>query len=259
MTLFYQDKAIKLFCGDFLKVNDEDIGLVDLIVTSPPYNLGIEYDTHDDNMTYAKYMDEFSNGWLKKALDLVKSEGGRLCLNLPFGVSLEGESKPLSVDVLEIARGLGWKYRGAIFWQKMPPAGYAFGTIGNAQAPYVPCRVEVILVLYADIWKKRTYKQSDISMNDFMSWSSSIWKIQGERKTYHPAPFPLELPQRCIKLFSYEGDVVLDPFVGSGTTLLACRSTNRVGIGVDISEKYCQVSKDRLSKVSTTGIEEIFG
>jgi site-specific DNA-methyltransferase (adenine-specific) len=89
---------------------------------------------------------------------------------------------------------------------------------------------------------------SDITRDEFIEWTSGIWSFSGEsrKKIGHPAPFPLELPKRCIKLFSFVGDTVLDPFLGSGTTLLACALLNRRGIGVEIDRKYCELAKKRL-------------
>lgn len=81
-----------------------------------------------------------------------------------------------------------------------------------------------------------------------MEWTSGVWNFPGESKKRvgHPAPFPLELPKRCIKLFSFVGDVVLDPFLGSGTTLVACAKLGRKGIGVEIDRNYCEIAKQRL-------------
>ena len=119
----------------------------------------------------------------------------------------------------------------------------------SASAPYVIAPVEVIVVLYKNQWKKaEVARQSDITREEFLAWTNGVWEFSGEskKKVGHPAPFPIELPRRCIKLFSYVGDTVLDPFVGSGATLLACLQTNRIGIGVDIDTKYCEISKRRL-------------
>lgn len=111
--------------------------------------------------------------------------------------------------------------------------------------------VEMIAVLYKKRWKKDSgSKKSDITKQEFMDWTNGVWTFAGESKTRvgHPAPFPIELPKRCIKLFAYERDIVLDPFLGSGSTLIACAMTNRKGIGIEIDEKYCEIAKHRLIK-----------
>ena len=109
--------------------------------------------------------------------------------------------------------------------------------------------VELIIVLYKKNWKKTSgSKISDIERNEFMDWTNGLWTFNGESKKRigHPAPFPLELPRRCIKLFSYVDDVVLDPFSGSGTTLLAATNNKRKGIGIDVDRKYCELARKRI-------------
>ena len=119
----------------------------------------------------------------------------------------------------------------------------------SATAPHVIAPVELIVVLYKGEWKKKSGSlKSTITAQEFKEWTNGIWTFNGEskRKIGHPAPFPVELPYRCIKLFSYEDDIVLDPFAGSGTTLIAAMRTNRKSIGVDIEEQYCELAKNRV-------------
>ncbi|HXG36203.1 MAG TPA: site-specific DNA-methyltransferase, partial [Dehalococcoidia bacterium] len=118
----------------------------------------------------------------------------------------------------------------------------------SASAPFVIAPVEMIAVFYKRQWKKTRVGKSDIARDEFLAWTNGVWNFQGEskRRVKHPSPFPIELPRRCIKLFSYVGDVVLDPFMGSGTTLLACLETGRAGIGVEIDPQYCEIAKRRL-------------
>ena len=98
---------------------------------------------------------------------------------------------------------------------------------------------------------EKTHKGiSDITKDEFIEWTNGVWNFQGENrsKVGHPAPFPVELPKRCIKLFSFVGDTILDPFLGSGTTLIACLELNRKGIGVEINPKYCELAVKRLKE-----------
>ena len=90
-----------------------------------------------------------------------------------------------------------------------------------------------------------------MTKDEFMEWTNGLWSFPGESKKRigHPAPFPLELPRRCIKLFSYVGDTVLDPFMGSGTTLLAAYKNKRRSIGIDIDENYCRLAEERLRQM----------
>jgi len=119
----------------------------------------------------------------------------------------------------------------------------------SASAPFVIAPVELILVLYKKHWRKVSGSgKSDITRDKFIQWTNGLWTFKGEskKKVGHPAPFPIELPKRCIKLFSFVGDTVLDPFAGSGTTLIAATMLNRIGIGVEIDPQYCELSKRRI-------------
>ena len=119
----------------------------------------------------------------------------------------------------------------------------------SASAPYVIAPVEMIVIFYKKQWKKLEKGTSDVSRDDFMAWTNGVWTFNGESKKRigHPAPFPVELPKRCIQMFSYVGDLVLDPFLGSGTTLLACSDLERRGVGVDIDEDYCALAVKRIT------------
>lgn len=120
----------------------------------------------------------------------------------------------------------------------------------SASAPYVIAPVELILVLYKENWKKQQGSRvNDITKQEFMDWTNGVWTFNGQNKKRaggHPAPFPIELPKRCIKLFSFVGDTVLDPFLGSGSTLIATALLKRKGIGVEIDKTYCDIAIQRL-------------
>jgi len=254
---FFQHGLITIYNADILEIDAIDDESVDLIVTSPPYNVDIHYESFRDDIPYEKYL-EFTEKWLEKVLRLVKPDG-RMCLNIPLDKSKgrEGEGfQSVYADVLTIAKRVGWKYFSTIIWNEQNISRRtAWGSWLNASAPYVIAPVEVIMVLYKERWKKNHKGKSDINRDEFIRWTNAVWDFSGESKTKigHPSPFPVELPRRCIKLFSYVGDVVLDPFLGSGTTLIACLQTNRVGIGVEIDRKYCELAVKRLKEY---GIEQ---
>lgn len=245
-----KDEKIVIINDDFLKTNLVPPGSIDLIVTSPPYNVDIHYESFRDNMPYEKYL-EFTEKWLSKALKLLKNDG-RMCLNIPLDKSKgrkEEGFQSVYADIVTIAKNVGWKYFCTIIWNEQNISRRtAWGSWLSASAPYVIAPVEVIVILYKKRWKKIRKGLSDITKDEFIEWTNGVWTFPGESKNRvnHPAPFPIELPKRCIKLFSFVGDKVLDPFLGSGTTLIACALLNRKGIGVEIDKKYCKIAKKRL-------------
>jgi len=232
---------------DFLNTRSIPRGSIDLIVTSPPYNVRIAYSAVRDDISYADYLD-FTGKWLKKAYSLMKPDG-RMCLNIPLDKNLGGQQS-VYADILSLAKACGWRYHATVIWNEQNISRRtAWGSWLSARAPYVIAPVETIAILYHETWKKAEAGVSDITRDEFIGWTNGVWTFSGEKKgrANHPAPFPLELPTRCIKLFTYVGDTVLDPFMGSGTTLLACRNLKRRGIGVDIDPAYCEVAEKRLS------------
>ncbi len=211
--------------GDFLKLS---LSKADLIVTSPPYNIGIDYGIYDDRKTYKEYLD-FSKAWLAKCFEILMA-GGRICVNVP--IDIQGHS--LSADLTILAKRAGFKYKGTIIWN--PSAA-----LGASKHSMVFSRnIELILIFYKDGWKP--------VKAEFKEWVNEIWQFSGESKKRvgHPAPFPVEIPRRLMKMFSDPHDIVLDPFSGSGSTMVACMLCGRKGIGVEIDEKYVKASIDRL-------------
>ena len=249
--LYFEDKKnnLKIIKDDFLTTKVIEKSSVDLIVTSPPYNVDIKYNSHKDDITYADYL-KFTEKWLDKAFSLTK-DSGRLCLNIALDKNKGGQQSVYS-DILQIAKKLGWKYHSTVIWNEGNISRRtAWGSWLSASAPYVIAPVEVIAVLYKESWKKLEKGNSTINKEDFIAWTNGVWTFSGESKKRigHPAPFPIQLPQRCIKLFSYQNDIVLDPFLGSGTTLISCLKEKRKGIGVEFDNEYCDIAKKRLTPV----------
>jgi site-specific DNA-methyltransferase (adenine-specific) len=189
--------------------------------------------------------------WLK--------DDGRFCLNIPLDKN-KGGQQSVGADLTTIAKTIGFKYHSTIIWNEGNISRRtAWGSWMSASAPYVISPVELIVVLYKKTWKKTSGSQeSRIEKKDFVDWTNGLWTFNGESKNKigHPAPFPVELPRRCIQLFSFVGDTVLDPFLGSGTTLVASYNEDRDGIGIDIDPHYCQIALNRLKNETKIDLEK---
>lgn len=244
---YFRHKNTLLFQGNTLNENLFDRQFIDLIVTSPPYNVGIEYNSNNDELTYEQYLD-FSEKWMSNCFKWSKTQA-RFLLNIPLDKN-KGGQRSVGADLTKIAQKAGWKYHSTIIWNEGNISRRtAWGSWLSASAPYVIAPVELILILYKDQWKKTNgTRKSDIKKEDFMEWTNGVWTFNGEskKKIGHPAPFPKELPYRAIKLFSFVKDVVFDPFVGSGTALIVASNSDRIGIGVELDKNYCELAKTRI-------------
>lgn len=247
--VYYKDNNAVIICGDMR----EDVRIpenhIDLIVTSPPYNVNKNYGKANDNLSYEDYL-TFTKQWLEKCYLLSKADG-RLCMNIPIDTG-KGEQRSIGADITCVAKQVGWEYRTTIIWNEGNISkSSARGSFMSASSPNVIAPVELIIVMYKEQWKKQSKGTSDISKGEFVEWTNGIWTFSGEskKKIGHPAPFPVELPKRCIKLFSYVDDIVLDPFMGSGTTLVAANSLKRKAFGIEISRDYCELAMHRLLKL----------
>lgn len=245
--VFYQTDDVTVINDDLLTTDSVDDNSIDLIVTSPPYNVDIQYGSNRDDISYEMYL-EFSRDWMTRCFDWLKSDG-RFCLNIPLDKN-KGGQQSVGADLTTIAKHIGYKYHSTIIWNEGNISRRtAWGSWMSASAPYVIAPVELIVVLYKYSWKKRSgSRQNDISRDEFMEWTNGVWTFNGEsaKRIGHPAPFPVELPARAIKLFTYIGDTVLDPFLGSGTSVVAALMNHRKGIGIDIDKSYCELARKRI-------------
>lgn len=237
--MYYSTDKLFIYNDDFLNVRIRS-NSVDLIVTSPPYNVGIKYNTYRDDLEYQEYLD-FTEKWLTKSFRLLKSTG-RLCLNVPIDNKYH---HTIGADVTHIAKSVGFKYRSTILWNKRVNTKKTWGSWLSASAPHISTPVEYILLFYKEKWKKPKGK-STLDKQSFIEWTNGLWTFNNEINKDHPAPFPIELAYRCINLFSYVENLVLDPFAGSGTTLIAAALSKRRAIGVEIDQQYCELIKKRI-------------
>ncbi|GAB4578667.1 MAG: site-specific DNA-methyltransferase [Anaerolineales bacterium] len=216
-----------------------------LMVTSPPYNVTKEY---DENLSLSEYLKFLRNVFTETYRVLVF--GGRACINI---ANLGRKPYiPLSDHISRLMIEIGFLMRGEIIWHKGAGAGVsmAWGSWQSAANPVLRDTHEYILVFTKGAFsrKKSPEKDNTISRDEFMEWTKSVWTMTPEsaKKVGHPAPFPVELPYRLIQLYTFTGDVVLDPFMGSGTTAIAALKAGRKFVGYENSEAYLQLAKERI-------------
>lgn len=226
---------------------------IDLVITSPPYNVDLgnnkynknPYNLYNDNKEHTDYI-----AWLKELFNIyiypkLKS-GGRVCINIGDG---KNGAVPTSSDIIQFMKEL-YIPMTHIIWDKSQVGNRtAWGSFNSPSSPSFPTPFEHILVFCKES-KKLQYKgESDLEKEEFIQWSNPLWRFTPEtkmKKIGHPAMFPVELAKRCLKMFSYKDAVVLDPFMGSGTTAIACKKYDRHYIGFEISPEYCEIAKNRL-------------
>ncbi len=241
-----KDNLNKLYCKSSENMDEIPDDSIHLMVTSPPYNVGKEY---DNDLTLDEYLELLTAVFAQTYKKLVT--GGRACIN----IANIGRKPyiPLHAMVIEIMLDLGFLMRGEIIWDKSASAGgsCAWGSWMSASNPVLRDYHEYILVFSKESYSKnRSQERKDtIERDEFIQWTKSIWTFPAvnAKKIGHPAPFPIELPHRLINLYSYEGDVVLDPFCGSGTTCIAALQNNRNYIAYDINEEYVKLSQKRIN------------
>ena len=240
-----ENRLNKLYAKSSENMDEIPDNSVHLMITSPPYNVGKEY---DNNLTLMEYEELLKRVFRESYKKLVT--GGRACIN----IANIGRKPyiPLHLLVVNIMLDLGFLMRGEIIWDKSASAGgsCAWGSWMSASNPVLRDFHEYILIFSKDSFSKNKAqtKKDTISKEDFIQWTKSIWTFPAvnAKRIGHPAPFPVELPHRLINLYSYEGDVILDPFCGSGTTCLAAVQNKRNYIGYDINEDYIALSEKRI-------------
>jgi DNA modification methylase len=218
-----------------------------LMVTSPPYNARKDY---DQDLSMDEYR-QLLRGTFEETYRVLVT-GGRACINI---ANLGRKPYlPLHAFIIEDMLSIGFVMRGEIIWDKGGSASSstAWGTWLSAVNPVLRDVHEYILIFSKESFSRRVDPgKSTIERDQFLEWTKSVWTFPAvsARKIGHPAPFPEELPRRLIQLYTFEGDIVLDPFCGSGTTCLAAKRLGRRYVGYDIHEEYLQIARDRIKSL----------
>lgn len=235
----------KIFCKSSKLMDELPDKSVHLMITSPPYNVSKEY---DDDLSLNEYLNLLHSVWEETYRVLVP--GGRVCIN----VANLGRKPyiPLHSYIIDGMHKIGFLMRGEILWNKASSASpsTAWGSWLSAANPVLRDIHEYILVFSKDSFsRKKGNKENTIKKEEFLGWTKSVWTFPAvsAKKIGHPAPFPEELPHRLIQLYSFKGDVILDPFVGSGTTCLSALKGDRYYVAYDIDHKYIRLAESRIS------------
>jgi site-specific DNA-methyltransferase (adenine-specific) len=247
---------------------------VDLIVTSPPYGVGIAYDVHNDDMLIDEYL-KFTEEWLTKAYEVLKDDG-RIALNIPYEVNRQDKGGRVFIvsEIWQIMKKIGYKFYGVVDLEEESPhrsRTTAWGSWMSPSAPYIYNPKECVVLAYKKTHIKKIKGQPqwigeaaqvpdpkdpalfrnktvylDEDKREFIDLVFGQWKYFADTKTMTKATFSMDIPTKAIKILSYKNDVILDPFAGSGTSLVAAEILERRWIGVELSPNYCEVANNRV-------------
>ena len=245
---------------------------IDLIVTSPPYNVGIDYDTHQDEMSMEDYW-VFTEQWLTEAFKVLKDDG-RIAVNIPYEVNVQdrGGRVLFMSEFWAIMKKVGFKFYGLVDLDENSPhrsKTTAWGSWMSPSSPYIYNPKECVVLAYkkdrikkikgepqwngvmtdieqedGSIKKKMVYQEED--KKEFMSLVYGQWEYFADTKQQTKATFSMDIPMKAIKILTYKNDIVLDPFTGSGTSMVAAEVSGRRWIGIELSPNYCKIAKERV-------------
>ena len=259
--------------GDCVDVMSKiPINSIDLICTSPPYNCGIKYDTHDDFMSMDDYW-IWTEKWLTNAYNLLKDDG-RVSINIPYETNVRerGGRVFFVSEFYQVMKKVGFKFFGIVDLEEESPhrsKTTAWGSYMSCSGPYIYNPKECVILAYKHKhiktvkgepqWKgmptdieqedgtvKKKVVYEDTDKKEFMELVFGQWKYFADTKSLTKATFSLDIPTKAIKILSYKNDVVLDPFMGSGTTAFAAELLGRRWVGIELSPDYAEIARNRV-------------
>jgi len=259
----------KIINGDCIKVMSEmPEKSIDLIVTSPPYGVGIKYDQFEDDLEFDQYR-TFSNNWLREAYRVLKDDG-RIAINLPYEINRQSKGGRIFMvaEIWNIMKSIGFGFFGIVDLEEESPhrsKTTAWGSWMSPSAPYIYNPKECVILAYKkhhikkvkgepqwsavmveqeDGKEKKTYTEDQ--KKEFIDLVYGQWKYFADTKQLTKATFSLDIPNNAIKILTYKNELILDPFVGSGTSLVAAEIQGRKWIGIELSPNYCEIAKNRV-------------
>lgn len=257
-------------CIEVMKTLPE--GSVDLVVTSPPYGVGIEYDVHDDDMIWEQYV-KFTYSWLEQAFRVLKDDG-RIALNIPYEINRQDKGGRIFMvsEVWQIMKQIGYKFYGVVDLEEESPhrsRTTAWGSWMSPSAPYIYNPKECVILAYKKhhikkikgepewvgelgekedkngVMKPKTIYTEE-QKREFIDLVFGQWKYFADTKSLTKATFSMDIPTKAIKILTYKNDLVLDPFAGSGTSMVAAETLDRRWIGIELSPNYSEVARKRV-------------
>jgi site-specific DNA-methyltransferase (adenine-specific) len=258
-------------CIEVMKTLDE--GSVDLIVTSPPYGVGIDYDVHDDDMIWEQYV-KFTYSWMEQAYRVLKDDG-RIALNIPYEINRQDKGGRIFMvsEVWQIMKQIGYKFFGVVDLEEESPhrsRTTAWGSWMSPSAPYIYNPKECVILAYKKnhikkvkgepewvgelgeredkngVMKPKTF-YTEAQKREFIDLVFGQWNYFADTRSLTKATFSMDIPTKAIKILTYKNDVVLDPFAGSGTSLVAAEVLDRQCIGFELSPQYAEVARKRVN------------
>jgi site-specific DNA-methyltransferase (adenine-specific) len=247
-------------------------GSVDLIVTSPPYGVGIDYDVHEDDMVWEEYV-KFTYSWMEQAYRVLKDDG-RIALNIPYEINRQDKGGRIFMvsEVWQIMKQIGYKFFGVVDLEEESPhrsRTTAWGSWMSPSAPYIYNPKECVILAYKNKHIKKVKGQpewtgemgevegkdgnmrpkmmyTEQQKREFIDLVFGQWKYFADTRSLTKATFSMDIPTKAIKILTYKNDIVLDPFAGSGTSLVAAETLDRRWIGIELSPNYSKVARDRV-------------